>query len=403
MKYDKDERVVFTLDAGGTNYVFTAIKGCKKIGEQITLPSEGDNLDKSIANIKRGFSELAKASGAKPSAISFAFPGPADYQNGVIFNIGNVPAFAGGVALGDILSEEFGVPVFINNDGDLFVYGEAMGGALPFVNELMEKKGNPKRYKNLFGITLGTGLGGGFVIDGTLYTGDNSNAAEVWLMKNKFSPDSFAEEGACIRAVQKSYAKRIGLEDYKKYSPKDIEDIALGKMEGDADAAKAAREYMDQADKKKAELEEIKRQVSAFRVSLLEMYKKHLEAINHIPTFRVKEEKPQQAAPVQKAEPKAEPQPEPDPEPAQPAPEPVPEMVVQPLEAPQEPTLEDKVDYSQEQTGPMEEQDLSSVGIDLNAYSDIPESLKREKSSHFSNLEFGDNVDLEGLSRKKKK
>ena len=180
------------------------------------------------------------------------------------------------------------------------------------------------------------------------------------------------------------------------------------------DAAKAAREYMDQADKKKAELEEIKRQVSAFRVSLLEMYKKHLEAINHIPTFRVKEEKPQQAAPVQKAEPKPEPQPEPDPEPAQPAPavetavpqpapEPVPEMVVQPLEAPQEPTLEDKVDYSQEQTGPVEEQDLSSVGIDLNAYSDIPESLKREKSSHFSNLEFGDNVDLEGLSRKKKK
>ena len=169
------------------------------------------------------------------------------------------------------------------------------------------------------------------------------------------------------------------------------------------DAAKAAREYMDQADKKKAELEEIKRQVSAFRVSLLEMYKKHLESINHIPSFRVKEEKPQQAAPVQKAEPKPEPQPEPDPEPAQPAPEPVPEMVVQPLEAPQEPTLEDKVDYSQEQTGPMEEQDLSSVGIDLNAYSDIPESLKREKSSHFSNLEFGDNVDLEGLSRKKKK
>ena len=247
MKYDKDERVVFTLVAGGTNYVFTAIKGCKKIGEQITLPSEGDNLDKSIANIKRGFSELAKASGAKPSAISFAFPGPADYQNGVIFNIGNVPAFAGGVALGDILSEEFGVPVFINNDGDLFVYGEAMGGALPFVNELMEKKGNPKRYKNLFGITLGTGLGGGFVIDGTLYTGDNSNAAEVWLMKNKFSPDSFAEEGACIRAVQNSYAKRIGLEDYKKYSPKDIEDIALGKMEGDADAAKAAYAEMGEA------------------------------------------------------------------------------------------------------------------------------------------------------------
>ena len=76
------------------------------------------------------------------------------------------------------------------------------------------------------------------------------------------------------------------------------------------------------------ELEEMKRQVSAFRVSLLEMYKKHLESINHIPSFRVKE-------PVQKAEaPAYEEKSAPaDPEPVR---EPVREVEPQPELEPQE-------------------------------------------------------------------
>ena len=77
------------------------------------------------------------------------------------------------------------------------------------------------------------------------------------------------------------------------------------------DAAKAAREYAIQVEQKRNELEEMKRQVSAFRVSLLEMYKKHLESINHIPSFRFKDTQPA----VSRPEPQPAPQPEPEPEP----------------------------------------------------------------------------------------
>ena len=240
MSYENDKRVVLTLDAGGTNFVFVAMQAGKQIGESVRLPSEASNLDKSIANIKRGFHELVKSLYVKPAAISFAFPGPADYPNGIIYNVGNLPAFAGGVALADVLKNEFGIPVFINNDGDLFVYGEAIAGFLPMVNKALEDAGSVKRYKKLFGVTLGTGFGGGLVDDGSLYIGDNSNALEVWLMRNRVRPECFAEEGACIRAVQKAYARRVGLEDYASLTPKDIEDIAFGKREGDPDAAKAA-------------------------------------------------------------------------------------------------------------------------------------------------------------------
>lgn len=244
MNYENDDRVVLTLDAGGTNFVFVAMKSGRQLGESVRLPSQPRDLDKAIATIKEGFNTLIKNIGEKPAAISFAFPGPADYPKGIIYNVGNLPAFAGGVALADILEDEFKVPVFINNDGDLFVYGEALAGFLPYVNSKLEEAGSAKRYKKLFGVTLGTGLGGGLVADGELYIGDNSNATEIWLMQNGLYRDCIAEEGACIRAVQKAYAKRAGCDDYTALSPKDIEDIAVGKKEGNRKAAIEAYEEL---------------------------------------------------------------------------------------------------------------------------------------------------------------
>ena len=75
------------------------------------------------------------------------------------------------------------------------------------------------------------------------------------------------------------------------------------------DAAKAAKEYAQQVEAKKTELEEVKRQVTAFRSSLLEMYKKHLECIDHIPVFRQKEDRSAKPAPSPKPEPGREPDP----------------------------------------------------------------------------------------------
>ena len=44
--YQFDKRIVMTLDAGGTNFVFSAIRSNEEIVEPIVLPSNGDNLDK---------------------------------------------------------------------------------------------------------------------------------------------------------------------------------------------------------------------------------------------------------------------------------------------------------------------------------------------------------------------
>jgi glucokinase len=237
MNTNTDSRIVLTLDAGGTNFRFAGIRANQSVTEWVALPSTGDNLEKCLANIVEGFTRVKEQCPEPPVAISFAFPGPADYPNGIIGDLGNLPGFRGGVALGPMLEEKFSIPVFINNDGDLFVYGEAIGGFLPWVNSLLEKAGSPKRYKNLFGVTLGTGFGGGIARDGELFIGDNSMAGEVWLLRNKLAPALNAEEGASIRAVRRVFAQQSGIPLDQAPEPKVMFDIGMGKAPGNRAAA----------------------------------------------------------------------------------------------------------------------------------------------------------------------
>ncbi|WP_193212323.1 ROK family protein [Luteolibacter marinus] len=235
-----DPRLVLTLDAGGTNFRFSAIRAGKPVVEGVHLPSRGDDLEACLKSIVDGFETVRARCPEAPVAISFAFPGPCDYPAGIIGDLGNLPGFRGGVPLGPMLAEKFGIPVFINNDGDLFTYGEAIGGLLPQVNAMLEQAGSPKRYRNLFGMTLGTGLGGGIVRDGRLFIGDNSVAAEVWTLRHKLEPWTNAEEGACIRAVRKIYGEHSGIPFGETPEPKVIHDIARGTVPGNAAAAREA-------------------------------------------------------------------------------------------------------------------------------------------------------------------
>ncbi|MBI5819347.1 MAG: ROK family protein [Verrucomicrobia bacterium] len=240
MNLTNDPRIVMTLDAGGTNFRFSAIRGGKPVTQTVAMPSNGDDLPRCLANIVEGFTRVKQQCPEPPVAISFAFPAPADYPNGIIGDLYNLPGFRGGVALAPLLEEKFGIPAFINNDGDLFVYGEAIAGFLPHVNSLLEKAGSPKRYKNLFGVTLGTGFGGGIVRDGELFIGDNSMGGEVWLLRNRLAPSMNAEEGASIRAVRRVYAQAAGVPFEQTPEPKVIFDIGMGNAAGNATAAREA-------------------------------------------------------------------------------------------------------------------------------------------------------------------
>ena len=235
--YDHDPRIVMTLDAGGTSFRFSAMRGNKRITDTVTTQSNGDNLKQCLANVIAGFTQIKKQCPTAPVAISFAFPGPADYPAGIIGDLPNLPAFRGGVALGPMLEHAFRVPVDINNDGELFAYGEAIAGFLPYVNGLLEKAGSPKRYKNLFGVTFGTGFGGGITRNGELFTGDNSNASQIWLTRHKFLAKTNVEEGVSIRAIRRVYSEEAGIPFADAPDPRVIEQIAIGETPGNRAAA----------------------------------------------------------------------------------------------------------------------------------------------------------------------
>jgi glucokinase len=244
MKSDTDSRIVMTLDAGGTNFIFSAIQGNQEIVPPIRKPSYSDDLNRCLETVIRGFEEVRAALPSEAAAISFAFPGPADYPAGIIGNLPNFKAFSGGVPLGPMLEDHFRIPVYINNDGNLFAYGEALAGFLPSLNRRLKEAGSIKQFTSLVGFTLGTGFGAGIVLDNRMIVGNSSCGAEIHNTLNALNPRWNAEESVSTRAIQRIYRMESGATTGPSLMPGDIYEIAMGTKEGNRNAAVMAfREF----------------------------------------------------------------------------------------------------------------------------------------------------------------
>lgn len=233
-----------TLDAGGTNFVFNAVQAGKEIFEPHRIKARGDTLEEVLRKIIDGFQDIRGALDEPPVAISFCFPGPADYRNGIIGDLENLPTFRGGVPLKDMLEDHFHIPVYINNDGDLFTFGEAIAGLLPEINAKLKEAGNPRQFQNLFGATFGTGFGGGIVTEGGIFLGDNSAGGEINRMRNRLYPGTSVEDSTSIRAIRRVYAREAGLSIEDCPNPKEIQEIGAGTREGNRKAALIAYEEL---------------------------------------------------------------------------------------------------------------------------------------------------------------
>lgn len=235
--YENDQRVVLTLDAGGTNLVFSAMRGASEIVEPFSLPSNPNDLSAILTSIEEGFREAISRVDQEIVAISFAFPGPANYKRGIIGDLPNLRAFRGGVALGPFLEQKFQLPVYINNDANLYVLGEYIFGFLPRVNHLLEESGMDKVYRNLTGVTLGSGFGCGLMINGQLNVGDNSNGGELWLTRNKLFPELCTDASVGQEKIRRFYAEYGGIPLKDVPDSEGVYKIAMGEAEGNQDAA----------------------------------------------------------------------------------------------------------------------------------------------------------------------
>lgn len=100
--------------------------------------------------------------------IGIGVPSVVDTEKGIVYNVTNIPSWKE-VALKDILEEEFKLPTFVNNDVNCFTLGE-------------HRFGLAKGFNSVVGMTIGTGLGAGIIINDKLYVGHNCGAGEIGLL-----------------------------------------------------------------------------------------------------------------------------------------------------------------------------------------------------------------------------
>lgn len=121
-----------------------------------------DSLDETLMQIKSLISPLIKP-GVR--GIGIGVPSVVDIERGIVYNVVNIPSWDR-VELKDILEKEYNMPVFVNNDVNCFVLGE-------------QRYGLAKGFSSIVGLTLGTGLGSGIIINNQLYAGANCGAGEI--------------------------------------------------------------------------------------------------------------------------------------------------------------------------------------------------------------------------------
>jgi glucokinase len=193
-----------------------------------------------LERVITGFSTIARQLEVPVRALSCSLPGTAEYRHGVVRQLPGLPERRGAVALGPVLEDHFGLPVFFSNGGALFALGEAAAGFLPFVNHLLTDAGICKRFSNIFGATLGPGLCGGAVHRGQLIRGDHAAAGRTNRMTTTLLPSRSAEETVSEGGIRQAYAREAGLDPARVPGLAHLYAIATGGIPGDGRAALSA-------------------------------------------------------------------------------------------------------------------------------------------------------------------
>jgi glucokinase len=169
MKKISNGNLVLAADVGGTN---TRMAIVTKNGDIHTLLKKSthckdgrEEMIKFLVSFARETIEESKLSTDVIGGMGIGFPGPLNAETGTVFNPPNLIGWDS-VPLMSIIESELKIPVAIENDANAAALGEWWKGA-----------GSGTR--SLFCITLGTGVGGGIVLDGKVWHGASSIAGEI--------------------------------------------------------------------------------------------------------------------------------------------------------------------------------------------------------------------------------
>lgn len=187
------------VDLGGTKIQTVVLRNEEVVGSSRVLTPQtgdpGDVIDAIVGTIRTSL-DAAAASQADLRAIGIGTPGKVDAKAGAVLLAANVPGFSDRVELGSLVAKQLGkTKVTVGNDVSVGVLGEYRRGA-----------GRP--YKNLLGVWVGTGVGGGLILDGELHDGRGAGGEIGHVVVQPDGLPCACGRRGCLEA----YAGRVSME-----------------------------------------------------------------------------------------------------------------------------------------------------------------------------------------------
>lgn len=160
------------IDLGGTFIKFGLLNGAFQRSELTQLPTPStEGGDGVIAQMVAGAKQLMAGRGLARDdivGVGIGSPGPLDIDKGIIIETPNIPGMAN-LAIRDRVSAGLDLPAVLDNDANAAGYGEFLCGAGVGVRDMVL-------------LTLGTGIGGGVIVNGKVLHGAHSMGAELGHM-----------------------------------------------------------------------------------------------------------------------------------------------------------------------------------------------------------------------------
>ena len=156
------------IDLGGTNIVAGVVNENYEIVAKAKTPTNrprpADEICADMVKVVKEAVEKAGLTLADIEAVGLGSPGMINSDEGIIVYANNLDFYD--VKVGEILGKALGKPIYAENDANAAAYGEFVAGSAKGANTAVC-------------ITLGTGVGGGIVIDGKIYSGSNYAGGEI--------------------------------------------------------------------------------------------------------------------------------------------------------------------------------------------------------------------------------
>ncbi|HET9119218.1 MAG TPA: ROK family protein [Solirubrobacterales bacterium] len=156
-------RETIGVDLGGTKMAVGVVDSEQKVQYQGSEPSTGLSEQKLIAELGR---EMDEAKAARPDVVAagLGIPATIDFDRGVAIHAVNLTITD--VPVRDLMQERIGLPVYVDNDANVAALAEHLYGA-------------GRGAQNVVMLTIGTGIGGGLILNGEVYRGSTGAAAEL--------------------------------------------------------------------------------------------------------------------------------------------------------------------------------------------------------------------------------